>query len=92
MWKPFWDNLFKNDTKVLSKEINIDKDFIEEHLIGNEPSQTVKDMIVKKPALRMKQLKKKIIKYDDDLFLIPDSDRFESKIINNWKKFQNVTF
>ena len=37
-------------------------------------------MIVMKPINRMKQLKKKIMKYDDDLYVVPDSERFESKI------------
>ncbi len=78
LWKPFWDNLFKYDVNILSKDININDEFKKEYLINNEVPEEVMRMIVKNPYNRMKQLKKKIIKNEEEIVIIPDSERFES--------------
>lgn len=80
LWKPFWNNLFYNDSNILSKEIKINDDFKKEYLIDNDVPEEVVKMIVKTPLNRIKQLKKKIIKNVEDFNIIPDSERFESNL------------
>jgi hypothetical protein len=81
LWKPFWDNLFKYDKNILSKEIIINEDFKDNYLFKNGVPEEVFKKIVMNPINRMKQLKKKIMKYDDDLFISPENEMFESKPI-----------
>jgi hypothetical protein len=80
LWKPFWDNVFKYDVNILSKDIKINEDFKKEYLINNDVPEEVMKMIVKNPLNRMKQLKKKIIKSEEEIMIIPDSERFESNV------------
>ena len=78
MWMPFWDNLFKKDYNILSKNIRLNDEFIKEYLIDNDVTENLKKNIMMSPINRMKQLRKIRMKRDNDSNYLSESEKFES--------------